>query len=383
MSWGRRDVRDQRVEFVIRAKRGEPLSGLCREFEISRPTGYVWLRRFEAEGVTGVTERSRRPHVSPRQTAGEIETRIVAMRWERPDWGARKLAELLKAEGIQLPVITVHRVLRRYGLVWNREQRRQATKRFQREAPNQLWQMDFKGQKGSAKEANTGPLSVLDDHSRYLIALEQTGSTGYEPVRERLETVFRSHGVPEEMLMDHGNPWFNTKDPGGWTRLQVWLMRQGIRCCWSGVRHPQTQGKVERFHGALERARCRVDGDLWLSQKWLDDFRKEYNEVRPHEALGMRTPASIWKPSQRAYNPYPPLWDYGPDAELKTVNQHGDIWIGRRPWAVSRALAEETVQIQQIDQRILVYFCKSLVREIDLFAQRSTAVDRWAERSNV
>ena len=383
MSWGRRDVRDRRVEFVIRAKGGEPLSGLCREFEISRPTGYLWLRRFEAAGVSGVTELSRRPHVSPLQTRGEIEARIVALRWERPDWGARKLAMLLKAEGIALPVITVHRVLLRYGLIWNREQRHTATKRFEREAPNQLWQMDFKGQKGSAKQASTGPLSVLDDHSRYLIALEQTGSTRYEPVRERLETVFRSHGVPEEMLMDHGVPWFNAQAPSGWTRLQVWLMRQGIRCHWSGVRHPQTQGKVERFHGALERARCRVDGDLWLTQKWLDDFRKEYNEVRPHEALGMRTPASVWKPSERAYNPNPPLWDYGPEAELRKVNQEGDIWIGNRPWVLSRALASETVQLQRVDQRILVYFCKTLVREIDLVAQRSTAVDRWANLPKV
>ena len=242
MFWGRRDVRDLRVEFVIRAKGGENLSDLCREFAISRPTGYLWLRRFAAEGVAGVTERSRRPHVSPRQTDGEIEARIVALRWERPDWGARKLAVLLRAEGITLPVITVHRVLVRYGLVWNREQRHPATKWFERGACNELWQMDFKGHKGSWKEASTGPLSVLDDHSRYLIALEQTGSTGYEPVRERLETIFRSHGVPEAMLMDHGVPWFNAQAPSGWTRLQVWLMRQGIRCCWSAVRHPQTQG---------------------------------------------------------------------------------------------------------------------------------------------
>jgi transposase InsO family protein len=304
----------------------------------------------------------------------------VALRSERPDWGARKLAFLLEAEGTELPVITVHRVLLRHGLVLDREQRRTATKRFEREAPNQLWQMDFKGQKRSSKQAHTGPLSVLDDHSRYLIALEQTGSTGYEPVRERLETVFRSSGLPEEMLMDHGNPWFNTQDPGGWSRLQVWLMRQGIRCTWSGVRHPQTQGKVERFHETLERGRWRVDGDLWLSQKWLDNFRKEYNEVRPHEALGMRTPASVWTPSQRAYNPNP-LWDYGPGAELKRVDQHGDIRIGNRPWTISRALVKETVQIQRIDQRVLVYFCKSLVREIDLSTQRSTAVDRCVERS--
>ena len=140
---------------------------------------------------------------------------------------------------------------------------------------------------------------------------------------------------------------------------------------------------MERFHGALQRARCRVDGDRWLSQKWLDDFRKEYNEVRPHQALGMRTPASVWERSQRAYNPDPPPWDYGQGAELRRVNKDGDIWIGNRPWVLSSALALETVQLQRVDQKILIYFCKSLVREIDLAAQRSTAVDRWANLPQV
>ena len=219
---------------------------------------------------------------------------------------------------------------------------------------------------------------MLDDHSRYLVALQQTASTRYEPVRERLEEVFRNCGVPEAMLMDHGVPWFNAQAPSGWTRLQVWLMRQGIRCCFSGVRHPQTQGKVERFHGALQRARRRPDGQRWLSQDWLDNFRQEYNHLRPHQALDMRTPATLWQPSPRAYRPNPPEWDYGPGAELRKVNAQGDIWINDRPWVLSRALASETVQLHRIDERILIYFCHTLVRQIDLGAQRSTAVDRWA-----
>lgn len=163
-------MRDQRVEFVVRASRGESLSSLCREYEISRPTGYLWLKRFDEQGVIGVEERSRRPHLSPRRTAAEIEAHIIALRRQRPDWGARKLAVLFAREGLVLPVITVHRVLVRHGLVLDHESRRQATNRFEREQPNQLWQMDFKGQKGTG--AMIGPLSVLDDHSRYLVALE-------------------------------------------------------------------------------------------------------------------------------------------------------------------------------------------------------------------
>ena len=175
MSWRGRSVEDQRVEFVIRASRGECLSELCREYEITRPTGYLWLRRFQQEGVRGIEERSRRPHASPHQTTATVEQRIEQLRRERPDWGARKLAVLLSKEGMPVPVVTVHRVLVRRGLVFNHQGRRQAPRRFEREQPNQLWQMDFKGQKGTS--ASCGPLSVLDDHSRYLVGLEQIGTT--------------------------------------------------------------------------------------------------------------------------------------------------------------------------------------------------------------
>jgi transposase InsO family protein len=265
MGWCGKSVRDRRVELVIRAKVGESLSALCREFGISRPTGYLWLRRFEQLGVAGIEERSRRPHRSPGQTSGELEERIESLRRERPDWGARKLAVLLAREGVVVPEITVHRVLKRRGLVTGRKAGAQARLRFERDQPNQLWQMDFKGQKGAA--VSIGPLSVLDDHSRYLVGLEQTGSTRAEAVRERLEGLFRSHGVPAAMLMDHGVPWWSAKVGGsGWTWLSVWLMRQGIRCVLSGVGHPQTQGKVERFHQSLEEARRRPGGERWLEQ---------------------------------------------------------------------------------------------------------------------
>ena len=367
-------MRDQRVEFVVRASRGESLSSLCREYEISRPTGYLWLQRFGEQGVAGVEELSRRPHLSPRRTATGIEARIVALRRQRPDWGARKLAVLLAREGLVLPVITVHRVLVRHGLVLDQESRRQAIGRFEREQPNQLWQMDFKGQKGTG--AAIGPLSVLDDHSRYLVALEQTGTTRSEAVRERLEGAFRTSGLPDALLMDHGVPWWNARSPNGWTQLMVWLMKQGVSCYFSGVRHPQTQGKVERFHGSLERARSRAGAEQWLTQNWLDNFRHEYNQVRPHEALGMRTPASLWRPSARAYDPNPQAWDYGAGAELRKVGGQGHIYIGDRRWRVSQALASHTVRLERIDQRVLVYFCRTLVQEIDLSGERSTAVER-------
>src|ERR1019366_3819485 len=244
MAWRTMAVRDQRVEFVIRAQQGqENLSRLCAEFGISRPTGYVWLKRYREQGVSGIEEHSRRPRRSPQQTSAPVEQRIVHLRRARPDWGARKLQHLLRGEGILVPVITVHRVLLRQGLVRPDDRRLIAWQRFERDAPNQLWQMDFKSPKGCQQPV--GPLSVIDDHSRFVVALEKTGSTRTEAVQERLEHAFLHYGVPEAMLMDHGTPWWNAQAPSGWTKLQVWLMKQGIACLFSGIRHPPTPRKGE------------------------------------------------------------------------------------------------------------------------------------------
>ena len=378
MAWKQMEIRQQRAEFAVRVSRGEPMSALCREYGISRPTSYLWCGRFASEGIAGLDNRSQRPQHSPAQTPGRVEARIVQLRRARPDWGARKLAVLLSKEGDRVPVITVHRVLLRHGLVLAPDRRSPATQRFERARPNELWQMDFKGQKEN--QAAIGPLSVLDDHSRYVTALEQTGTARGEAVRERLEGVFAANGLPEEMLMDHGVLWWNTAAPSGWTQFLVWLMKQGIRCHFSAIRHPETQGKVERFHHSLERARTRRGAQQqWLEQSWLDAFRHEYNHVRPHEALNMQTPASVWAPSPRKYQPCLPDWDYGPGAEVKRLSVDGDLYVNSQRWKVSLSLAKEPVRLERCQQRILVYYCNTIVREIDLAAQRSTAVDRWAQ----
>ena len=377
MAWGTVKVDDQRVRFVVRAGRREKtMRALCDEFEISRPTGYEWLRRYRTGGIAGVVEKSRRPRNSPRQTAAEIEQRVVELREQRPDWGARKLQVLLAREKIHLPVITVHRILLRRGLVRPQDQFRTAVERFERGAANQLWQMDFKSPMGW--DSPVGPLSVLDDHSRYAIALHGTWSTKAEPVKQRLIEAFESCGVPDEMLMDHGTPWWNMKAVAGWTWLTVWMMRQGIQLHFSGYRHPQTQGKVERFHGALGAAmKRRAMPASHQRQEWLDEFRHEYNHVRPHEALGMKTPAAVWSQSRRRYVADPPAWEYELGAEVYKLSTQGQLQLIRRRWNISRALAGEWVQVVRVEGRLLVYYCRSLVRELDLLTQRSTAVDRW------
>ncbi len=377
MAWRRMEVGEQRVRFVVAASRSERgMTTLCAEFGISRPTGYLWLERYRAGGVAAVAELTRRPRSSPQRTAEAIEQRIMALRRERPDWGARKLSVLLGREGVRVPPATVHRVLLRRGLVRIEDRRQPALQRFAREQPNQLWQMDFKSPKGW--DQPVGPLSVLDDASRYAIALEGLGSTRASAVQERLETAFTSCGMPDAMLMDHGTPWWNTQSAGGWTQLSVWLIKQGIQLYFSGLRHPQTQGKVERFHGALELARRRRGlPEPALHQRWLDDFRQEYNHLRPHEALGMQTPASVWHPSQRPYQPKPPDWSYPPGAELARLDPHGRLRLQGRNWQISGPLAGEPVQLIRLQQRVLVFFRHTLIRELDLVVQGSTAVEPW------
>ncbi len=379
MAWGTMNVQEQRVRFVVAASRREKtMSALCREFDISRPTGYQWLARYRTGGIAGISEKSRRPEKSPRRTAPELEQRVIQERVKKPDWGARKLSTVLRRDqGIELEPCTVHRILKRHGMIALSDQLRPAVQRFERREPNQMWQMDFKSPTGW--QAPVGPLTLLDDHSRYAIALKGTWTTQAEPVKQGLIEAFECCGMPEEMLMDHGTPWWNMKSATGWTWLTVWMMKQGIRLHFSGYRHPQTQGKVERFHGALDRAiRRRGVPAMAGRQAWLDEFRNEYNQVRPHEALGMKTPAEVWKKSARTWNPNAAReWEYEAGAEVYKLSSSGQLQLKGRRWEISLALAAEWVKVERIEKRVLVFYRRSLVGELDAPTQRSTMVDRW------
>ncbi len=376
MTWKAEDVSEQRVRFVVRAASGEEeMKGLCEEFGISRPTGYLWLKRYRGcERLEELGEKSRRPERSPGRTEEKIEERVVGLRKSHPDWGAAKLKKLLEGEKIQLSRVTVHRILLRNGLVREKDRHRAAVKRFQREAPNQLWQMDFKGM--GVAEKGCLPLVVLDDHSRYLVALCATAGTEAEPVRSNLTQVFQGQGVPEAMLMDHGTPWWNMQSQSGWTWLTVWLMKQGIQVYLSGYRHPQTQGKVEACNRSLEAAlhkRPKTAEQSW--QAYLDDYREEHNQIRPHEALGMDVPAQHWKPSSRCFRQTPQAWDYPDPQQVRRVRQNGGIGLGGQTYFVGRAFVGENVQLQLLDDRVLVWFCNTLIREFNLKTRTSSIID--------
>src|SRR3569832_745476 len=249
MPWQESRVLEQRIEFVVMARQGErTVADLCRQFGVSRQTAYTRLRRYQAGGVAEMNERSRRPVHSPKKTEDEIVEQLVRWRNEQPDWGAPKLLYQLKQQrpDCEISERTVHRILQRRGLIANPGKNRPATRRFVRRRPNEQWQMDFKGPQGVNTGRPVGPLLIQDDHSRFLIVLKHLGSTQKQGVQDTLQETFLQFGVPEAKLKDHGTPWWNAASPWGLTELSIWIMRQGIRVIHSGIRQPQTQGKVER-----------------------------------------------------------------------------------------------------------------------------------------
>lgn len=375
MAWRRLNVSDQRLEFVVRASMpGACVASLCREYGVSRQTGYTWLRRYQSGGATAVgKELSRRPQQSPRATPRAMVEAVKALRGEKPDWGARKLLPVLRTTRPELAqsaisTTTVQRILEREDLIAPQDRRKAAIKRFERQAPNELWQMDFKGPQGFNK--GTGPLSILDDHSRYLLTLKPLGSQRLQPVQAVLQKTFEESGLPEFLLIDHGIPWYNAGSPWGWTELTVWILRQGVQVILSGVRHPQTQGKVERMHGALQVALTKRKADA-QSEEWMQAFRHEYNHVRPHEGIGMVPPATRWQPSPRPFQPHPRQWEYPAGWQVFRLNGEGRIHWQGRAWDVSLALRDQNVGVQPVGDRGLVYYCNLALRELDLRSGRN------------
>ena len=374
MTWKVKDVVGQRIEFVIRAVQGESVLRLCQEFEISRQTGHLWLRRYRETGsFAALADRAKVAKRIWNRTSKEVTERVLQLRQEH-GWAGRKIQKILERDyGIGISARTVDRILDRSHCIDNRDRRRTAPGRFERERPNQLWQMDFKGQYRLDDGSECYPLSILDDHSRFLVGLHALPSTKTVGVEERLIQTFQHYGLPDEMLMDHGVPWWKANTEIGLTKVSVLLMKQGIEVTHSGIGHPQTQGKVERFHRTLKAA-MRRRGQPESLAKWqrqLDEFRRIYNQMRPHEAIEMEVPAKRYEASRRRYQTRPTEWDYPPEYEIVQLNSQGSFRHSGHPRFVSKALANERVGYRTIDQKLLVCFRSNYVREIDLQTGRT------------
>lgn len=374
MPWLETDVRDQRLQFVLAVRQGRGrIAALCRAFGISRQTGHKWLRReAQAGSVAALADRSRRPHHSPQRTDEATTARVVAAR-DYFGWGGAKLAAVLAAEGVHLAPRTIDRIIRRTGRTRADVSPTAAGQRFERSAANDLWQMDAKGAYPLGAGGRCHPLSILDDHSRYAIGLFALPALSTVLVQPALIACFRRYGVPRAMLMDHGTPWWASANAEGLTTLAVFLLKQGIQLLYGAVRHPQTQGKVERFHRTLgERLRWRgmptTLAAFGAAFRW---FRAEYNHVRPHAALQFQPPASRFLPSPRVYRPQPPAWTYPGDVLLRRVHATGMIQFGGSTFFVSEALRGEEVACTPFDDRVLITYRHMHVRELHLRTRRS------------
>ncbi len=370
MPWNEVDLMSLRKEFVLLSQQEESnISQLCKRFDISRKTGYKWIKRYKEGGVENLQDRSKKPNTCPHQTDKSIEQAITENR--EKGWGGRKIRSRLIQLGYEnVPsASTITAVLRRLGLLDEKESHKhKAYKRFEKDTPNELWQMDFKGDFPTLK-ARCYPLSILDDCTRFVPGLFSCANQQRETVQDSLESVFRMYGMPRAMLMDNGSPWGGCKTCE-YTRLTIWLIRLGIRVYHGRPYHPQTQGKVERFHRTFKQELLIRESfvDLEYCQRRFDEWRYEYNFERPHEALDMDVPANHYTSSPFVYPGSLPDIEYAPGSIIRKVQQGGRVAYRGEDYRVSRALVGCPVALKpaMTDGMMDVYFCRQKIKTLDL-----------------
>ncbi len=344
MSWETKTVMEQRKEFIIAASEEDAnISKLCRKFGISRKTGYKWINR--AAKSLPLCDQSRRPHQQPSKTAFELEQKIVQMRLDHPAWGGKTIRAALESAGVEgLPSDkTCCNILKRNGLVDPAESAKHtAFQRFEKEHCNEMWQTDFKGDFLLGNGVRCYPLTILDDHSRFSIRIEpKTSATG---VKDSFILAFQEFGLPNSVLSDNGAQFAGPHR--GLSQFERFLMDLDVLPIHGRPIHPQTQGKIERFHRTLKAEALRVTpANMEEAKARLNNWRWVYNEVRPHHSLGLKTPASVYQPSTRPYyEPRPYVYDEG--AKLIKVNNWGYIRFGSMHLFLSEAMADTRVEIR-------------------------------------
>ena len=337
MPWKEQRVMSLKLKFLEQARAtGANIAALCREYAISRQTGYKWLRRYREDGPLGVVEQTRRPHSSPLSKAEDIVVAIVELRDRRPSWGPDKIARVLAVRfGRESPSrSTVARVLKRLGKVKRRRPLARLWTVDQREhlevhAPNELWTIDFKGWWKAGNGQVCEPLTVRDAYSRYVLAAKLVGNKTCGTIRYELQRLFKEHGVPLAIQCDNGSPWVSLQARGGLTRLSAWLISLGIRLIRSRPGCPQDNGGHERMHRDLSELQLKPARTRAAQQLECDRWVVEFNHVRPHAALGGRTPAEVYRavekrPIALALPNYPPDWRTRRVATTGAISFDGD-----------------------------------------------------------
>lgn len=360
MPWARTDWMSERVKFVAAYLEHEAcFSDLCLDFGISRKTGYKWVRRYESEGPPALQERSRAPHSHPNATSSDIVQAILTIRRRHPRWGPRKVQVVFQRQrphAVVPAASTIGDILKRHGLVRPRRRVRRSSPYVDRlrqyDAPNAVWCADFKGcfpiggQRGGAR---CHPLTISDGYSRFLLRCRGLRRPLSQYARRVFESAFCEYGLPRAIRTDNGPP-FSTLAPGGLSRLSVWWIRLGIRPERIMPGRPEQNGRHERMHRTLKAETAKPPRSSFSAQqRAFDRFRLEYNEVRPHEALGQEVPASLYRPSLRSYPDRLPEPEYPTHFETRVAYPNGVISFGTTQWYVSNCIAGERVGLEPCD----------------------------------
>lgn len=353
MSWRNKTVEQERLEFVQRVlKKEKSKSALCREYGISRPTGDKWIKRFE--NGEPLNDQSRRPFKTANKICEKAEQRIIQARKEEPAIGAVKTRKMLVNAGwTDAPsVSTFNAVFKRNGLIpkKNSEAARHI-KRFEKETPNEMWQMDFKGDFLLKDNTRCYPLSIVDDCTRYCLCGDAKANVRLDGVKDSLTRVFQTYGLPQTILCDNGNPWGSSQSTSI-TKFEVWMMELGILTIHIRAQHPQTQGKVERFNGSYKKERLEfyVPKNLTDAQACREEYVDFYNNRRPHFSLDLDIPSNRYVPSPRKFSDHISDWEYPDEAMCRNVKSSGYISFNSRGFYLSEGLADKKIAIVPTEQ---------------------------------
>lgn len=382
MAWKVENMESQKQKFILLFKTGKfTKKALCAEFGISRPTGDLIIKRFEEEGWDALLERNKKPYRHPNQTPVEIENDIVNIRNRYPHWGARKIVELLLREWESefIPSeTTVNNIMKRYGLTIPRHKARRKIQNhfpiFDPHEPNEVWSADFKGKFRMGNREYCNPLTIADSMSRFLFAIEALERPDTEASRPIFERVFRENGLPIQLHTDNGAPFGNSMALRRMTQLSVWIMDLGVTPVYSDPGHPQQNGRHERMHRDLKAESTRPPGvNIRAQQKMFDRFREDYNTVRPHESLGMKTPEEVHIRSIREYPNKIPEWYYPKESRTKIVTVNGAIrFDSERLVMVSTALSGRYIGLEEIEQGIWLMYYRHV--QLGYFSERTNEV---------
>lgn len=367
MPWKETCAMKQRIEFIESyLAKDDSISELAREYGISRKTAHKWIERYKQEGGVGLEDQSRAPHYHPNALCEGLERSILEWKGRKPMWGAPKIHAKLLEEGDRVSESTVSNVLARHGLSRKMKASRRATPSQSPLGPcqraNEVWCADFKGHFQTADGMRCEPLTITDGHTRYLLRCQAVREgTGMVAVQPLFVATFREYGMPETLRTDNGSP-FASQGLGGLSGLSVWWIRLGIRLERIQPGHPEQNGRHERMHRTLKEATAQPPrSTLRRQQQAFDAFRQEYNEERPHEALGQKPPASLYVPSTREYpERLPELGGYPDEWEKRKVRPSGQIkWKGRSV-QIGRALIGEEIGLEEVDDGLWAIYFESL-----------------------